>query len=128
MTPKQATEIREHLINELNVNGFNQIVTEINTRLEENYDEKDFEKTPNYLLFFFLTESIEILDSLSNKNFNEILETFNKYNRGENSLESIAVELLNQGESIKFDLKDLPDYSQITETFRNILDEIRNEN
>ncbi|MDW8852857.1 hypothetical protein SD960_22350 [Flavobacterium sp. MMLR14_040] len=61
MTPKQATEIREHLINELNVNGFNQIVTEINTRLEENYDEKDFEKNPNYLCFFSLQKVLRFL-------------------------------------------------------------------
>ena len=46
----------------------------------------------------------------------------------DNRVESISVELLNQGESIYFDLKDLPDYKDITETFQNILNQISNEN
>ena len=46
MTPKQATDIREHLINQLNTNGFSHIVTEVNTRLEENYEERNLKEVP----------------------------------------------------------------------------------
>lgn len=128
MTPEQATEIREYLINQLNANGFSHIVTEVNTRLEENYEEKEFKKNPRYLLTFFLSESIDVLESLSNKNFDRLLNKFNEFNKGDDRVESISVELLNQGEPVYFDLKDLPDYKDITETFHDILNEIINEN
>ncbi len=128
MTPEQATDIREHLINQLNANGFSDIVTEVNTRLEENYEEKEFERSPRYLLTFFLSESIDVLDGLSNKNYNKLLTRFNEFNKGDYRVESISVELLNQGESVYFDLKELPDYKNIIDTFQNILNQITNEN
>lgn len=128
MTPEQATDIREHLINQLNTNGFSHIVTEVNTRLEENYEEKEFEKNPRYLLTFFLSECIDVLEGLSNNNFDKLINKFNEFNRGDNRVESISVELLNQGEPVYFNLKDLPDYKEIIETFQDILNQIRNEN
>lgn len=128
MTPEQATDIREYLINQLNANGFSNIVTEVNTRLEENYEEKEFERSPRYLLTFFLSESIDVLEGLSNKNFDKLLNKFNEFNNGDNRVESILVELLNQGEPVYFNLKDLPDYKDIIETFQSILNQISNEN
>ncbi len=128
MTQEQATEIREHLINQLNANGFSDIVTEVNTRLEENYNEDEFQKNPRYLLTFFITESIEVLEGLSNKDYDKLLGRFNEFTRGDNKVQSISVELLNQGEPVYFDLKNLPDYNDITEAFQNILNEIRDEN
>lgn len=128
MTPEQATEIREHLINELNANGFNDIVTEVNNRLVENCEEMDFERTPRYLLTFFLSESISVIEGLSNKNFDKLLNKFNEFIKGNNRIESISVELLSQGKSAYFNLKDLPDYKDIIETFLSILNQIHNEN
>ena len=128
MTQEQATEIREHLINQLNANGFSDIVTEVNTRLEENYNEDELQKNPRYLLTFFITESIEVLEGLSNKDYDKLLGRFNEFTRGDNKVQSISVELLNQGEPVYFDLKNLPDYNDITEAFQNILNEIRDEN
>ena len=128
MTQDQAIEIREHLVNQLNVSGFSDIVTEVNTRLEESYEEIEFQKNPRFLLTFFLSESIEVLQGLSNKNYEKLLERFNEFTTDDSKVQSISVELLNQGEPIYFDLKDLPNYNDITETFQNILTEIRNEN
>ena len=68
MTPQQATEIREYLIGQLNANGFSDVVNEVYARLEEDYEESDFERSPRYLTVFFLSESIDVLKGLSNKN------------------------------------------------------------
>ena len=128
MTPDQAKDIREHLIKQLNSNGFGDIGTEVNTRLEENYEEEQFERNPRYLLDFFLTESIDVLESFSNKNYRRLINRFNEFNSGDNRIEKISVELLNQGESVFFDLQELPNYKTITTTFQEILNEIRREN
>lgn len=128
MTAEQATDIREFLIKQLNSNGFSDIVTEVNTRLEENYEEGEFERNPRYLLDFFLSESIDVLDSLSNKNYSGLINRFNEFNSGDNRIEKIYVELLNQGKSVFFDLQELPNYQTITTTFQEVLNEIRREN
>ena len=128
MTPAQATEIREYLINQLNLNGFSDIVIEVNTRIEENYEEEQFEKNPFYLLDFFLKESIDVLDSFSNKNYEGLINRINEFNSGDNKIEKISVELLNQGKSVFFDLQELPNYKTITATFQEILNEISREN
>lgn len=128
MTAEQATDIREFLIKQLNSNGFSDIVTEVNIRLEENYEEEQFERNPRYLLDFFLSESIDVLDSLSNKNYSGLISKFDEFISGDNRIEKISVELLNQGKSVFFDLEELPNYQTITTTFQEILNEIRREN
>jgi hypothetical protein len=128
VTEQQATQIRQHLINELNKNGFGDIVSEVNTRLEEEYDEEKFERNSRYLLVFFLSESIEVLENLSNDNYPELINRFNEYTKGESRIEAITVELLNEAEQGFYDLKDLPSYNKIISSFREILNKIRNEN
>lgn len=128
VTPEQANEIRNFLIKELNHNGFGDIVTEVNTRLEEEYEEEKFERQPRYLLDFYLTQSIEVLENLSNKNFKGLINRFNEFTKGEIKIEAINVELLNSGEQVYYDLSELPNYDKIISTFREILQEIRKEN
>lgn len=128
VTEQQATEIRQHLIDELNKNGFGEVVSQVNTRLEEEYDDENFERNSRYLLGFFLTESIEVLENLSNDNYPELINRFNEYTKAEQRIETITVELLNEGEQAFYDLKNLPSYNKIISSFREILNEIRNEN
>lgn len=128
MTTEQATEIRTHLINELNANGFNDIVNEVNTRLQHDYGEGEFENTPRALLNFFLTESIDILEGISNNNFDSLINRFNFLNQGNIRVDKIIVDHLNQGESESFDLSQLPNYRNIVLDFQEILIEISNEN
>ena len=128
ITPEQANDIRDFLIKELNNNGFGDIVTEVNTRLEEEYEEEKFERQPRYLLDFYLTQSIEVLENLSNKNFQGLINRLNEFTKGENKIETINVELLNSGEQVYYDLSELPSYDEIISTFREILQEIRKEN
>lgn len=128
ITPEQATDMREFLIKELISNGFGDIVTEINIRLEEEYEESEFERSPRYILDFFLKESIDVLENISNRNFTELIDRFNEFTQGEKKIEAINVELLNAGQQVYYDLKDLPNYDKITVTFREILQEIRKEN
>jgi len=128
MTSDQANEIREFLISQLNENEYNDIVAEVNTRLEEDYGERAFERNPISVLTFFLVESIEVLENLSNRNFGSLISRFNQIISGENKIGRISVELLNQGKSVYFDLKDLPDYKNIIIDFRDILNQIRSDN
>lgn len=128
MTSEQAIDLREYLIEQLNSNGFSDIVTEVNTRLEEDYEKEGIENNPRYFLDFFLKESIEVLNSLSNNNYDELINKFNKFNSGDDRIEKISVELLSQGEAIYFDLRDLPNYKKIIGSFQEILEEIRKEN
>lgn len=128
ITSEQANDIRDFLIKELNNNGFGDIVTEVNTRLEEEYEEENFERQPRYLLDFFLTQSIEVLENLSNKNFQGLINRFNEFTKGEKKIETINVELLNSGEQVYYDLSELPSYDKIISTFREILQEIRKQN
>jgi hypothetical protein len=128
VTPQQAKEIREFLTIELNNNGFGDIVTEVSTRLEEEYEDDNIEMTPRYLLDFFLKESIEVLENLSNSNFEEIINRLNQFVQSENSINTINVELLNAGEQDYYDLRELPNYNEIILTFREILQEVRKEN
>lgn len=125
MKAEEANSIIEHLIYQLNANGFSEIVTKVNTRLEENYEENEFERNPNSLLISFLYESIDVLESLSNRNFNDLIKQFNKLNDGERRIETISVEITNQVEPITFDLKLLPDYEEIIMTFESIIEEIK---
>lgn len=128
ITPEQAIDIREFLINELTNNGFGDIVTEVNIRLAEDYEEENFEREPRYLLDFFLTQSIEVLENLSNKNFQGLLNRLNEFTKSEQTIKTINVELLNSGEQSYYDLSELPNYDKIISTFRTILEEIRKEN
>jgi hypothetical protein len=128
ITPQEATDLREFLIIELNSNGFSDIVTEVSTRLEEDYEEESFERSPRNLLDFFLTQSIETLENLSNSNLQGIISRLNKFIQSSEKIQSINVELLNDGEQTYYDLKELPDYSEIISTFTEVLEEIRKEN
>jgi len=125
---KQATDLREFLIQELNKSGFSLIVSEISARLEEEYEEDKFERNPRYLLDFFLKESIEVLENPSNRNFPKLIKRFNKNIISEKEIQIINVELLNEGDQTFFDLSKLPDYQKIISTFKEILNEIRKEN
>lgn len=129
MTTEEAIEIREHLIEQLNINGFGDVVTEVNTRLREDYDEKEFERNPRYLLDFYLRESVDILENLSNStSYSKIISRINEVITGEAKVEKISVELMNQGELAYSDLTDLPNYENIIEEFKSIINEISNEN
>lgn len=128
ITPEQATEIREFLTKELNTYGFNDIVTEVNTRLEEDYYEEDFKRSPQYLLLFFLKESISVLENLSNKNYEKLIDRFNELAQGETKIEKITVELMNEGKQEYYDLNNLPNYDKIVSSFSEISREIQKEN
>ena len=128
MTSEQAIEIREFLIAELNINGFSNMVTTVNTSLKEIYEEEDFERSQKSFTIFFLREIIEIFKSLSNKNYENIIQRFNQVLGEGLKVNSIFVELLGSREDEPYDLKDLPDYSDVISTFEGILQEIRNDN
>lgn len=128
ITSEQAIDIRNFLVKELNKNGFGDIVTEINTRLEEEYEDEKFERNSKYLLVFFLQESIEILENLSNNDFQGLVNRINRFTEAEQRIDTINIELLNAGTQEFYDLRELPNYNPIISTFRDVLQEIQKEN
>lgn len=127
MDRNQAKEILDHLILELNSNGFGIVVTEVNTRLEEDLE---FEKwNPNYLslLRYFLKESIEIFENLSNNDFPGLINRLNKYLDGGHQIQTVSVEMIT-GEDEFYDLKNLPDYENIINALKEIQVDIQKEN
>jgi hypothetical protein len=128
ITQRQSIDIRLHLIKELNRSGFGDIVTEVNIRLEEEYEVENFERTSRYLLTFFLTECIEVLENLSNKDFPALVSRLNDFTAGDARIDTINVELLTDGKPEYYDLSNLPNYDKIISSFQEILDETRKEN
>lgn len=128
ITPQEATDLREFLIKELNRNGYADIVTEVSSRLIEDYAEESFERSPRSLLDFFLSQSIEILENHSNSDYQRIIGRLNKFTTNDEKVQTIRVELLNDGKPTYFDLKELPNYTEIISTFDEVLQEIRKQN
>lgn len=123
ITDEQAIEIKEYLTSELSKNGFGDVVSEVNLRLEEDYRNKDFFMSSQQLVLFFLNESIDILESLSNRNYETLIDRLNNF-LSEGEVKNIEVESLDEGGE-SFNLKGLPDYNEITTTFKEILVELQ---
>ncbi|WP_250255133.1 hypothetical protein [Chryseobacterium sp. Marseille-Q3244] len=132
ITNSQATELREHLIREMQDNGFSNIVNEVNSRLKEDYTQ-DSQNGSQFLLTFYLEESIDILENLSNKDYPGLIKRFNNFLVTNNDLkadqlQSIVVQLLSDGKEQEYDLANLPNYENVISILKKALEEIRSEN
>jgi hypothetical protein len=128
MTNEEAIEIRDHLISELRQKGFTDVIDEIQTRLLEDNEGREFSRSQNELLSYFLSECIDLLRNRSNDNYQQLLKSLNQYNSGDIAIETIEVEYQDElNKSATFNLKDLPSYDLIITGLQEILEEVRNE-
>nr|WP_068887314.1 hypothetical protein [Pedobacter panaciterrae] len=132
MTDQQANELRIYLIDELNNNGFSDIVIEANTRLEENSplpkenrNGIEFSRTPNNQLNRFLAYSIEVFRDYSNHNYNALLEKFNSLSPKEIIIDKL--EVTNEDNPNVYDLRELPDYQPIINVLLEIQQDLNQE-
>jgi len=125
MTNKQAEDLTEFLMSALHDNGFGDIANEINDQLKENFEEINFLK-PMDILLFSLRETIQVFNSYSNRNFNALLSRLNEHIEG--TIEGITLVLSSENTDTIFNLKELPDYTEISGMFEEILGQISNDN
>ena len=123
----QAQELIDFLILNLKNEGFRSIVDEVTAILAGREEERKFENSINYLIAF-LEVSIDIFDSLSNKNYPDLISKLNNSILGENKISTISVEYFNQGETALYNLETLPDYKEIITLLEGILRKINAEN
>ncbi|MGO4709451.1 hypothetical protein AB4Y90_10105 [Chryseobacterium sp. 2TAF14] len=127
MTFQQATEIRLHLIQSLNINGLSEVTRQIEIALREELEQKErLEFNPKRLLIFYIDKSIEILESISNDNFEIIINKLNKAVESELPIEDIQIQMIeDQG---VYSLRNLPSYRPIIEEFKKIQNIILEDN
>jgi len=126
MTNEQAGAILTELIEELEANGFGEVVRQVRIRLEEAFgDDGDILEISNrQQLKFYLSESIQILDSMSVSHLSEIIGLLNEFTQTEQPINEIRVALINEQ---YYNLSELPDYTAIITVLRNIQSELSNE-
>lgn len=127
MTFQQANEIRLHLIQRLNINGFSEVTQQIDIALREELEQNErLVFNPKRLLNFYIDKLLEILESISNDNFEIIINKLNKAVESEPPIEDIQIQLVeNQG---VYSLKNLPSYRPIIEEFKEIQNIILEDN
>ncbi|GEN77513.1 hypothetical protein [Chryseobacterium hagamense] len=127
MTFQQATEIRLHLIQSLRINGLSEVTQQIEIALREELEQKErLVFNPKRLLIFYIDKSIEILESISNDNFEIIINKLNKAIESEVPIEDIQIQLVeNQG---VYSLRNLPSYRPIIEELKEIQNIILEDN
>lgn len=132
ITLQEAAELRDHLITELERTGYGGIVTQVISRLEEDPERDAIEQgNPVYFLNYFLSQAIDVFETISNDNYERLLNRFNEYLHTENNgIEAVEVELVggNRNEPSFYDLKQLPSYKEIIEVLKSIQREINSDN
>ena len=128
MTNEQSQEILNHLIYELNRNGFSFVVEEVNARLEEDFEFKKFNSNLNHTLIYFINQSIEIFENNSNTGIDKVIDKLNKYISSDEKIKEISVQLIENNDFSTISLKELPNYSKLINAMVEIRNEIIKEN
>lgn len=128
MTNEQSQEILNHLINELNSNGFSFVVEEVNSRLEEDFESEKFNTNLNRTLIYFINQSIEIFENNSNTGIDKIIDKLNRYSSNDKQIKEISVQLIENDDFSTINLKELPNYSELIKAMIEIRNEIIKEN
>ena len=127
MTFQQATEIRLHLIQSLNINDLSEVTQQIGIALREELEQKErLVFNPKRLLNFYIDKSIEILESISNDNFEIIINKLNKAVESEPPIEDIQIQMIE--DQRVYSLRNLPSYRPIIEEFKKIQNIILEDN
>lgn len=126
MSPAQANEIMEFLKMELINNGFGDVLTAADTRLElgsplpeEIYVELANSAEPEVRLQLFIGHCVEVLKDLSNTNYPVLVNEFREIlTKGQpfNGFEFVG----NGDDDEVYDLSNLPDYSKVIEMLLEI--------
>ncbi len=112
ISQEQADDIRLFLIAQLEQYGFGDITREVTIRIEEQFEDDTYDKSPRGMLNDFLIQSIDIFETLSNNNYEALIGRFREYVESDGGIETVYVQpFLNSKD--RFDLRELPDYKHI---------------
>jgi len=121
---EQAEDLIEFIRYEIDSNGFQNVNDEVHIRLMELFDDDNDQKLifdPIAMLRWYLANIIEVFTSLSNNGVIEkSIDRINEAIGGEFGIQSILVQYDEATEKDAIDLKTLPDYSRLLNTFTNI--------
>lgn len=115
-------ELLDHLKDELEKNGYGEVVKIVGIRLS-NHEELasfQFEENSYQVLKFYLTQTIEILKSLSSASVRQSINLLNS-SLVEGRIDKIQVELFGGG---NIDLEELPNYTSLINEMQEILHQL----
>lgn len=121
MSPAQANEVMEFLKIELIDNGFGDILTAVNTRLEigsplpeEIYVELANSAEPEVRLQLFIGHCVEVFKDLSNTNYAELVDELKALLPKGQPFNGFEFEVSEEEDEV-YDLSKLPDYTEVIE-------------
>lgn len=124
MTNEETEDLTEFVMTALYENGFGDVANEIEAQLKEDFEEFN-PLNPKQKLLYILSETVEIFNNFSNRNYQGLLSRLNRHVEG--NIEGIEVILSSDSKEAGFNLQDLPDYSEISGMFEGLLGEISND-
>ncbi|QQT62633.1 hypothetical protein I6I97_02095 [Sphingobacterium multivorum] len=116
-------ELLDHLKNELEKNGFGEVVRLVGIRManDDQISALSLERDFYRILVFFLNQTIDILHVLSSASVKQTIKTLNN-SLEDGRIKKIQVELLS-GDYL--DLEDLPNYTALIADMESILEEFK---
>lgn len=124
MTNEEIEDLTEFVMTALYENGFGDVANEIQVQLKEGFEEFN-PLNPKEKLLYILSETVQIFNNFSNRNYQGLVSRLNRHVEG--NIEGIEVVLALDSKEAGFNLQDLPDYSEISEMFEGLLGEISND-
>lgn len=115
-------ELLDHLKDELEKNGYGEVVKIVGIRLSnhEGLASFQFEENSYQVLKFYLNQTIEILKSLSSASVRQSINLLNS-SLVEGRIDKIQVELFGGG---NIDLEKLPNYASLINEMQEILHQL----
>lgn len=129
ISPEEVISLRKFFIEELQENGYNDIVQQVNTRLLRDKNQQELTNQPYNLLMYYIDEACNILKSVSNVNYRGLLDNLNASISGEEqAVTSLSVQGIGPDNEAYYDLSAAPNYTKLITLIREIQSDIQNQN
>jgi len=127
ITAQQADNLRSFFTNELQINGYADVIRQVNVRLARNPLVDNLAFQSYTLLMFYIDETLDILRSMSIQYYGNLFEQLNSVIEGQ-PITSLIVRGIDPETIPDRDLSSAPDYSQLITQIEQIRAEIQTQN